>query len=123
MGIKPTVLYQDNILILKLKGSRTLYDNEEINSLLISELQKLEYKKAIIDFAEVKGKRSIVESIQTADSFPLEFRMYKIALIESTVNREAAVAQESVFANRGFLLRAFFDLNDGINWLNSLDDK
>ncbi|NMB80408.1 MAG: hypothetical protein GYA14_01155 [Ignavibacteria bacterium] len=123
MGIKPTIEYRENILVLRLKGARTLYDHDEINSLIISELQKFEHKKAVIDFIGVKGKRSIVESIQTADSFPLDFRQYKIAIIESTDNREAAVAEESVFKNRGFILRAFFDLDDGINWLQSLNNE
>lgn len=123
MGIKPTIEYRDNILILRLKGARTLYDLNEINDLIISVLQKFENKKAVIDFADVKGKRSIVESIQTADSFPLDFRQYKIALIESTDNREAAVAEESVFNNRGFLLRAFFNLDDGIKWLQSFNNE
>lgn len=123
MGIKPNIEYRDNIFILRLKGARTLYDLDEINDLIISELQNLTHKKAIIDVAGVRGKRSIVESIQTADSFPLDFRQYKIALIESTDNREAAVAQESVFNNRGFLFRAFFDLDDGIKWLQSLNNE
>lgn len=123
MGIKPTIEYQDNILILRLKGARTLYDNEKINDLLISELQKSEYYKAVIDFADVKGKRSIVESIQKANSFPLDFHKYKIALIESIENREAAVAEEFVFNNRGFMLKAFFNLNDGIKWLRSLNNE
>lgn len=123
MDIKPTVEYHENILILKLKGARTLYDLNEIKDLIISELQHLTHKKAIIDVAGVRGKRSIVESIQTADSFPLDFRQYRIALIESTDNREAAFAQESVFNNRGFLLKSFFDLEDGIKWLQSLNNE
>jgi len=122
MGIKSFEEYLNDILILKLKGSRTLYDTDEINTLLISSLEKSEYGKVIIDFSEVRGKRSIIDSVRRAESFPLRFHKYKIALIEATENREVAVAEESVFNNRGFILRAFFDINDGIDWLKSLNN-
>lgn len=122
MGIKSFEEYLNDILILKLKGSRTLYDTDEINTLLISSLQKSEYGKVIIDFSEVKGKRSIIDSVRRAESFPRQFHKYKIALIEATENREVAVAEESVFNNRGFVLRTFFDINDGIDWLKSLNN-
>lgn len=119
MGIKPSIEILENILVLKLSGARTLYDVDDINELLVKELQKSNSKKAVIDYTGVKGKRSIVESVQKAESFPVEFRQYKIALIDSKENREAAVAEESVFSNRGFRLKAFTDLQEAIKWLKS----
>ena len=68
MGIKPSIEILENILVLKLSGARMLYDVDEINELLIKELQKSKSKKAVIDYTGVKGKRSIVESVQKAES-------------------------------------------------------
>ena len=117
MGINSIIEEMENIRVIKLKGRRTNYDDGQIILTLINELKKVVNNKAIIDFSELKGSRSITESIIRAESFPVKFRQIKMALLESESNRASAVSEEFVFTNRGFCLKAFFDLRDSLNWL------
>jgi hypothetical protein len=117
MGINSITEEMENIRIIKLKGRRFYYDHGQIILTLINELKKIDNIKVVIDLSELKGSRSITESIIRAESFPIKFRQIKMALLESESNRAAAVSEEFVFTNRGFCLKAFFDLRDSLNWL------
>lgn len=107
----------EDVRVIKLTGRRFQYDHSQIILTLINELKKVPNNKAVIDFSELKGSRSITESIIRAESFPIQFRQIKMALLESESNRASAVSEEFVFTNRGFCLKAFFDLRDSLNWL------
>lgn len=119
MGINSIIQEMEDVRVIKLKGRRSHFDHSQIILTLINELKKVSNNKAVIDFTELKGSRSITESIIRAESFPIQFRQIKMALLESESNRASAVSEEFVFTNRGFCLKAFFDLRDSLNWLRS----
>lgn len=119
MGINSIIQEMEDVRVIKLKGRRSHFDHSQIILTLINELKKVPNNKAVIDFSELKGSRSITESIIRAESFPIQFRQIKMALLESESNRASAVSEEFVFTNRGFCLKAFFDLRDSLNWLRT----
>lgn len=119
MGINSIIQEMEDVRVIKLKGRRSHFDHSQIILTLINELKKVSNNKAVIDFTELKGSRSITESIIRAESFPIQFRQIKMALLESESNRASAVSEEFVFTNRGFCLKAFFDLRDSLNWLRT----
>ncbi|MBX3006442.1 MAG: anti-sigma factor antagonist [Melioribacteraceae bacterium] len=117
MSLKSKISEINNITVIKLGGEYDSRSREEIKDIILSGLKRANNKKLVVDFSELTGQRSIVETIQRAESMPKEFKTVKIAHIESVLNMRLANDEETIHRNRGFKFKSFLNINDGINWL------
>jgi hypothetical protein len=117
MSLKSKVSEINNITVIKLDGEYDSRSRDEIKNLIVSGLKSASNKKLVVDFSELTGQRSIVETIQRAESMPREFKNVKIAHIESVLNLRFANDEETIHRNRGFKFKSFLNIEDGISWL------
>lgn len=117
MSLKSKVSEINNITVIKLGGEYDSRSQDEIKNLIVTGLKTANNKKLVVDFSELIGQRSIVETIQRAESMPKEFKSVKIAHIESVLNLRLANDEETIHRNRGFKFKSFVNIEDGINWL------
>jgi len=118
---KYNLKYQIDGDLLRVAYFGTILKNEmeEIMSKVYILIKQHNIKRILVDALHSNVKLHIIESLQFAKNYPIEFKQVKTAVVENQEKREQYRAHETFVETRNVHMKFFNSIPEAENWLSA----
>ncbi len=116
-GYQLSVSVRDGITVVAVTGRAERRSIQEAAGRIMAMAKGRNVKVLLVDVRAFKGRRSYTDTYFRVRSYPMDFNMPRVAVVDTEENAEFRAFHETTARNAGLPLRCFTDTEAAMVWL------